>query len=152
MSGVSSVDPTAEAAAIISRLQALTDGATYNGIKQGFELPTDSFGNKLPYRDFEQGSVIRAAGGRLLAVGEQAQPHIWGFQVHHYATTRDAAFNLSVNTSKSLIGWAPSAASDPINTVFFTLYDEFSKSGEHVGYVRTMFFETTLGQNPNLSL
>ena len=152
MSGVSSVDPTVEYAAILARLKALTDGATYPGIEQGFDLPVDSFGNKLPYRDLEAGSVIRAAGERLLGVGEQAQPHIWGFQIHHYATTRDAAFALANASNRSLIGWAPSSAADPINTVYFTLYDEFNKAGERIGYVRTTFYETTLGQNPNLSL
>lgn len=152
MSGVSSVDPTAEAAAIKARLDALTDGITYNGITQGDELPTDGFGRKLPYRDFEQGSVIKAAGERIVGAGEQAQPHIWGFQVHHFATNRDDAFKLSVETAKALVGWEPSTAAGPIDTVFFTLYDEFSKSGERVGYVRSVFFETTLGQNPDFSL
>ena len=152
MSGTSSVDPSMESAAILSRLQSLSDATTYNGIPQGFELPTDSFGRKSPYRDFEQGSLVRSAGERLIGVGEQAQPHIWGFQVHHFAPTRKGAFDLATATGLSLIGWAPSSASDPINVVFFTTYDEFSKAGERIGYVRTGFYETTLGQNPDLAL
>lgn len=148
----SSVDPTAEIAAIKARLDTLTDGVTYMGVPQGFVLPTDGFGNKLPYRDFEPGSTIPTAGERLLAAGEQAQPHIWAFQVHHYAPTRQEAINLCIATDKSLMGWAPSEASTEISTFFFTVYDEFAKNGERVGYIATRFYETTLGQTPDLSL
>lgn len=146
----SSIDPTAEIAAILSRLQALTDGATYMGIPQGFQLPVDGFGKKLPYRDFEPGGVIPKAGERMLAAGEQAQPHVWAFQIHHYAPTRDAVTKLSIASDKALMGWAPSDASSPIGTFYFTMYDEFSKNGERVGYVASRFYETTLGQMPDL--
>lgn len=152
MSGTSSVDPTAELAAIKTRLASLGGAAVYVGVPQDVELPTDSWGRKTPYRDIEPGSVIRAAGERLMGVGEQAQPHIWSFQIHHFSTSREEAFNLSTATNKSLVGWSPSSAADPINTVFFTLYDSFAKDGELIGYVRTVFYETTLGQNPDLTL
>jgi len=152
MSGVSSVDPTAEIAAIKSRLDALTDAATYMGIPQGFELPRDKWGKKAPYRDFEPGGLIPASGGRTIAGGEQAQPHIWAFQVHHYAPTREQVNLLAIATDKALMGWAPSTAASPISTFYFTMYDEFSKSGERVGYIATRFYEMTLGMNPDLTL
>lgn len=145
----SSVDPTAEIIAIKARLDALT-GVTYEGIEQGTEFEMDGFGKKAPYRDFEAGSVIPSATGRLLAGGEQDQPHIWAFQVHHAAATRKKATDLAIETDKSLIGWAPSAAASPIKTFFFTVYDETAKNGERIGWIATRFYETTLGQNPDL--
>lgn len=152
MTGVSSIDPTVEMAAIKARLDLLIDGTTYSGIPQGFVLPTDAWGKKLPYRDLEPGSTVPTASERMLGVGEQAQPHSWAFQVHHYAPTRAAAFSLSTTTDLSLVGWAPSAAASPISTFYFVVYDEYNTAGERVGYIASRFYETTLGQNPDLSL
>ena len=146
----SSVDPTLELAAILARLQALT-GTTYEGIEQGTELPVDAFGKKTAYRDLQPGSTTPAAGQRMLGVGEQSQPQVWAFQVSHVAPTRVQATNLAIETDISLIGWEPSTNAGPIGTFFFTVYDEFSKSGERLQWIATRFYETTLGQNPTLS-
>lgn len=145
----SSVDPTAEIAAIKARLDTLT-GITYMGIEMGTVLPTDGFGNKEPYRDYEPGSVIPAGTGRMLGAGEQGQPYVWAFQIHHYAPTREQAVALSIESDLSLIGWTPSAASGPISTFYFTMYDETAKNGEKIGIIATRFYEMTLGQNPDL--
>jgi len=145
----SSVDPTAEIAAIKARLDGLT-GITVEGAPGGFAFPLDGFGKKLPYRDFEPGSVIPTGGERMLAAGEQGQPHVWAFQVHHVAPKRSQVIALSIETDKSLIGWEPSIAASPISTFFFSMYDEFSKNGEFVQWIATRFYETTLGQNPDL--
>lgn len=146
----SSVDPRAEIAAISARLTALGE-AFYEGISQSDELAIDGFGNLAPYRDLQPGSMITAAGQRMLAAGEQSQPHIFAFQVAHVAGTRKAASELAIKTDMSLIGWAPSNNAGPISTFFFTVYDEFSKNGERVGWIATRFFETTLGQSPDFS-
>lgn len=156
----SSVDPTIEVAAVIARLDALKvttgpeagKGECKEGYPQGYEHPVDGFGKKLPYREFESGSLIPAASGRTVAGGEQAQPHVWAFQVHHYAPTRTAARLLATETDMSLIGWAPSDNAAPLSMFYFTMYDEFAENGERVGYIATRFFETTLGLNPDLSL
>jgi hypothetical protein len=156
----SSVDSDLEVDAIVARLDALKTttgpetgkGECRESYPQGFEHPVDAFGRKLPYREFETGSVIPSAGERMLAAGEQAQPHVWAFQVHHYAPTRKLARKLATETDKSLMGWAPSTNATPISTFFFTMYDEFNKDGEHVGFIATRFYETVLGQSPDLSL
>lgn len=145
----SSVDPRNEIAAIQARLDGLS-GITRQGFPQGYVFPTDAFGKKLPYRDFEPGSVIPTAGGRMIAAGEQAQPHSWSFQVHHVAPTREQVVALGIETDMSLIGWAPSASSTVIGMFFFAMYDEFNKNGEFVQWIATRFYETTLGQNPDL--
>ncbi len=147
----SSVDPTAEIEAVLTRLRALP-GETYDGIPQGTVLPVDGWGRKTPYRDFESGSIIPTGSGRLLAANEQQQPHIWAFQVHHYGATRKLARDLSIETDKALIGWAPSTNADPISTFFFTIYDETAKDGERIGWIATRFYETELGQSPDMSL
>lgn len=144
----SSVDPTAEIATILARLKAL--GTTEQGYPQDYEFPLDAFAVKLPYRDFEPGSVIPAGRGRLLGAGEQAQPYVWAFQVHHVAPSREQANALSIETDKSLIGWSPSIAAGPIGTFYFTMYDETSKNGDHIQWIATRFYETELGQNPDL--
>jgi len=72
--------------------------------------------------------------------------------VHHYAPTREQVNLLAIATDKALMGWAPSTSASPIGTFYFTMYDEFSKSGERVGYIATRFYETTLGMNPDLTL
>lgn len=147
MSAASSLDPTAEIAAIRARLSSLTDGLTYFGVPMGRELPVDEWGNKRPYRDLEVGGPTPSAQGRMVAAGEQAQPHVWSFQIHHYATTREALSALCAASDRALMGWAPSENATPIGTFFFTMYDEFNRSGERIGYVATRFYETTLGQN-----
>ena len=147
----SSVDPSAEIAAILARLNSLT-GVTYEGIEQGTELPVNAFGKKVGYRDFQPGSVIPASGQRLLGAPTQAQPHIWAFQVSHYGSTRNEATQLSIETDKSLIGWAPSENAGEIGTFYFTTYDNFAKNGESVGWIATRFYECELGQTPDFTL
>lgn len=147
----SSVDPRNEIVAIRARLDGLT-GVTVSGAPMGYEFPRDIFGVKLPYRDFESGSIIPSAGQRLLGANEQAQPYIWSFQVHHVAPSRDAVTALCIETDMSLIGWSPSAAATPISTFYFSMYDEFDKNGERVQWIATRFFETTLGGSPDLTM
>ena len=147
----SSVDPTLEIAAIVARLQALT-GETYEGVPQGEDLPRDAYGRKDPYRDFEAGSVIPSAQQRGVSYNEQQQPHVWAFQVHHYAPTRAQARNLAIETDRSLIGWGPTVNASPVSTFFFTMYDETAKNGEKIGIIATRFYETELGQSPDFSL
>lgn len=155
----SSVDPTVEMAAIKARLDALATGTNeapiglcYIGIEEDTTLPLDQWSRKYPYRDFEPGSVIPAAGGRLMAANEQQQPHNWAFQIHHFAPTRAGAIALSIETDKSLIGWAPSDNADPITTFFFNVYDETAKNGSRLGWIATRFYETQLGQSPDMTL
>jgi hypothetical protein len=148
----SSVDPRIEIANIKARLDALSDGITLMGTPQGFVFPLDDFGHKLPYRDLEPGSMIPSAGERLLAASEQAQPYIFAFQIHHFAYTRELATNLSIASDMSLIGWTPSEFSGTISAFFFNMYDEFNKDGETVGHIATRFYNTTLGQQPDMSL
>ena len=146
----SSVDPTAEMAAIAARLTAL--GAPfYDGVPQGAELDKDGFGNLVPYRDMQPGGVTPSARQRLLAAEEQSQPYVWAFQIAHVASSRSEAVNLSIETDKTLIGWAPTTNASKIGTFFFTVYDEFAKEGERVKWIATRFYETTLGQNPDLA-
>lgn len=144
----SSVDPRTETATILAVLKTL--GVAEMGFPAGYKFDLDSFGNKPPYRDFEPGSVIPSASGRGIGVGEQAQPYNWAFQIHHVAPTREEALNLSIESDMVLIGWAPSIASTPISTFFFNMYDETVKGGEKVQWIATRFYETTLGQNPDL--
>ena len=147
----SSVDPTGEINAITARLTVL--GAPfYEGIPQDEVVPVDAFSRRVPYRDLQPGSVIPAAGQRLLAANEQAQPHVWAFQIAHVAPTRKQARELSTQTDMSLIGWSPSNNAGPIGTFYFTVYDQFSKQGERVQWVATRFYETTLGQAPDMTL
>lgn len=148
---VSSVDPRLEKAAIRTRLEALPENF-YEGIDQEEDLPLDGFGNRLPYRDMQPGSIIPAAGERLLAVGEQGQPHIWAFQITHFGSTREAASDLATETDLALIGWEPTQNAGPINTFYFTTYDEFSKSGDRIGWLATRFYETTLGSQVDFTL
>lgn len=144
----SSVDPTLELAAIMLRLNAMPN-VCYEGIEQGFVLPIDAFGKKVAYRDLQPGSVIPAARQRLLSAGEQSQPHVWAFQISHVASSRKIASALAIETDKSLIGWAPTVNSSAIGTFYFTVYDEFSKTGERIQWIATRFYETTLGQSPD---
>jgi len=144
----SSVDPTLEIAAITARLTAL--GAPfYEGIDPDEIISIDAFGKRLPYRDMQPGSVIPAAGQRLLAAGTQSQPHVWAFQIAHVAPTRKQARELSTATDLSLIGWNPSSNAGPIGTFYFTVYDQFAKNGERPQWVATRFYETTLGMSPD---
>lgn len=145
----SSVDPTNELATLTARLVAL-GAPCYEGIPQESVIPVDAFGKKVPYRDIQPGSVIPAARQRMLSAGEQSQPHIWAFQISHVAPTRARAFSLAVETDVSLIGWSPSVNAGAITTFYFTVYDEFSRSGQNVQWIATRFYETTLGQNPDL--
>jgi hypothetical protein len=145
----SSVDPTLEIVAIKTRLDALANKC-YEGVDQGTELPVDGFSNKAAYRDLQPGSVIPTATQRMLAAGEQSQPHVWAFQVAHVASTRAEAVRLSIETDVTLIGWEPSTNASPITTFFFTVYDAMAKDGETVQWIATRFYETTLGQNPDL--
>lgn len=147
----SSVDPTAERAAVLTRLRALT-GETYEGVDQGTVLAVDGHANKLPYRDMEPGSTVPAARGRMVSAPEQAQPHIWAFQVHHAAPTRSQAVDLSTETDLSLIGWQPTNESGPISGFFFQVYDNTAKNGGRVQWIATRFYETQLGQVPDFSL
>ena len=147
----SSVDPTLEIAAIVARLTALGQ-PFFEGIEADDLVSTNSFGKRLSYRDLQPGSVIPAAGQRLLAANEQAQPHVWAFQIAHVGGTRKEASELAIATDKSLIGWNPSSNAGPIGTFYFTVYDQFSKSGERVQWVATRFYETTLGLNPDMTL
>lgn len=154
----SSVDPTVECEAITARLEALmvtdggiTSGRFYEGIEQGTEFDLDALGNRTPYRDFQPGNTIPAAGQRMVAAHEQSQPHVWAFQISHYAKTRKLALMLSIETDRSLIGWEPSTNAGAITTFYFNVYDEFAKNGERVGWIATRFYETTLGQNPDTS-
>lgn len=161
---VSSVDPTLEIEAIETRLATLvrivTDpsgdlhyGKTYDGVVPGVtKLELDGFGKKIEYRDFEPGSVIPAAQGRMLAANEQQQPHVWAFQIHHFGSTRKKSRALAIETDRSLLGWAPTPNCGPISTFYFTMYDETAKNGEHVGWVTTRFYEATLGVSPDFSL
>jgi hypothetical protein len=71
--------------------------------------------------------------------------------VAHVGGTRKAASELAIATDLSLIGWSPSSNAGPIGTFYFTVYDQFSKSGERVQWVATRFYETTLGQSPDLT-
>jgi hypothetical protein len=144
----SSVDPRLEIAAIQTRLDGLT-GLTKRGYPQEFEFPRDGFSKKLPYRDFEPGSVIPASGDRLLGAPEQSQPHIWAFQIHHFAPTRDGVNEMSIETDMSLIGWEPSTNASEIGLFYFNNYDELSKSGETIGYIATRFYQSVLGQSPD---
>lgn len=147
----SSVDPTLEIEAIAARLTAL--GAPFfEGVEASDEIASDAFGKRPGYRDMQPGSVIPAAGQRLLAANEQAQPHVWAFQIAHVAATRKAASDLAIETDKSLIGWAPSNNAGPIGTFYFTVYDQFAKNGESIEWIATRFYETTLGQSPDMSL
>lgn len=149
----SAVDPTLESVALVARLAAINvNELVYEGIPQDEELPVDGFGNRKPYRDIQPGSVIPAAGQRMVAVGEQGQPHIWAFQVTHFAKSRKTAWDMAVATDKSLIGWSPTANAGPITTFFFTTYDEFSKTGDRIGWLATRFYETTLGQTVDFTL
>lgn len=145
----SSVDPTAEIAAIVARLDALT-GVTYQGIPQGLVLPRDAFSRKEPYRDFEAGSPLRTNAGRMLGAAEQSQPYIWSFQVHHVAPTRTQATALAIETDKSLIGFEPSTNASAISVFYFSMYDEFDEHGEIVQWIASRFYETTLGMSPDL--
>lgn len=162
---VSSVDPTPEIAAIITRLEALIRieavgtpeelhyGKLYDGIVPGVTtLELDGFGKKIEYRDFEPGSVIPAAGGRLLAGNEQQQPHVWAFQIHHFGSTRKKSRDLAIESDLSLLGWSPTANASTISTFYFTMYDETAKNGEHLGWITTRFYEVTLGVSPDFSL
>lgn len=146
----SSVDPTIEIAAVFARLDALT-GKTYEGIPQGTKLDLNGFGAKLGYRDFEPGSVTPGGSGRIVGAGPQSQPHIWAFQVHHFGSTRREATALSIESDLSLIGWSPSTNAGPIAPFFFQVYDNMAKNGERVGWITTRFYETQLGQNPDLT-
>lgn len=146
----SSVDPTAELAAIKARLDALTDGACYQGVEQGAVLAVDGFGNKAAYRDLEAGSVVPRSGGRMLGAAEQSQPYSWAFQIHHVATTRAEAIALSVASDVSLIGWSPSTNAGLIQPFFFNVYDDTARNGERVQWIASRFYETELGQNPDL--
>ena len=146
----SSVDPTIEIAAVKARLDALT-GNTYEGIPQGTKLDVDGFGAKAAYRDFEPGSVTPGGSGRIVGAGPQSQPHIWAFQVHHYGSTRKEATDLAIETDVSLIGFEPSSNAGPISPFFFQVYDNMAKNGERVGWIATRFYETELGQNPDLT-
>ena len=145
----SSVDPRNEIAAVQARLDGLS-GVTKQGFDPNFEFPVDGFNRKLPYRDFEPGSVIPTAGERLLGAGEQSQPHVWAFQIHHVAPTRAQANELCIESDMSLMGWEPSENAGPIGTFYFTMYDEFNKNGETNVFIATRFYETTLGQSPDL--
>jgi len=147
----SSVDPTIELAAVKSRIDGLT-GITYLGVEQGTVLAVDAFGNKEPYRDIQPGSTIPVSGKgkRLLGAAEQSQPQLWSFQVQHVSPTRAGATTLATETDVSLIGWAPSTNAGTIRTFFFTVYDEFDKNGERIQWIATRFYETELGQNPEL--
>jgi hypothetical protein len=145
----SSVDPRGEITAIQTRLDGLS-GITRRGFPATFEFPLDGFGKRLPYRDFEPGSMIPAGGSRLLGAGEQSQPYVWAFQIHHVAPSRDEVNELSIESDMSLIGWEPSVSAGPISTFFFTMYDEFNKNGDYVQWIMTRFYETTLGQSPDL--
>lgn len=146
----SSIDPTLEIAAITARLSPL--GLFYEGIDEDEVVPVDAFGKRQPYRDLQPGSVIPAAGQRLLAAGTQAQPHVWAFQIAHVAATRKLARELSIATDLSLLGWSPTVNAGPIGTFYFTVYDQFAKNGERVQWLATRFYETTLGMNPDMSL
>ena len=147
----SSVDPTTEIDNIETRLKALT-GETYIGVPQGTELPVNGIGQKAAYRDFEPGSVIPAAQGRLLAGNEQQQPHVWSFQVHHWGPTRRAANALAIETDTSLLGWEPSENAGPISTFYFNMYDETAENGQVIGYIATRFYNVVLGMSPDMSL
>lgn len=154
---ISSVDPTAEFAAIAARLRTLQvgqSGIVYDeGIVPGKTvLPLDGFGKKLPYRDLEPGSVTPSANGRTVAGNEQQQPHVWAFQIHHFGATRKVSWDLSVESDRLLLGWQPSANASVISTFFFNMYDETSKNGEHLGWITTRFYECTLGVSPDFSL
>lgn len=146
----SSVDPTVECAAIFARLRALGD-PIYEGVDQNTVLEKTPFGKNVPYRDFQPGNTIPAAGQRMLSAPEQSQPHIWAFQISHVAPTRAAARALAVATDVSLIGWEPSNNASSITTFYFNTYDEFAKNGENVQWIATHFYETTLGMNPDPS-
>lgn len=147
----SSVDPRTEITNIKARLNALP-GTLVEGAPQGFEFPVDGFGKKQPYRDFEAGSVIPSATQRLLAGSEQDQPHVWAFQIHHYGSSREEVTQLAIESDLALIGWVPSPYAGPISTFYFTMYDEFAKNGEFVGWIATRFYETTLGQSPDFGI
>ncbi len=146
----SSVDPTAELAAIKARLDALTDAECYQGVEQGQSLPVNGFGDKAAYRDLEAGSVVPRSGERILGAAEQSQPYAWAFQIHHVATSRAEAVALSIASDVSLIGWAPSTNAGPIKPFFFNVYDDTARSGERVQWIASRFYETELGQNPDL--
>lgn len=147
----SSVDPRAEITAILARLDALS-GITREGYPAGFEFPRDEFNKKQPYRDLEPGSVTATSGSRTIAGGEQAQPHIWSFQVHHVAPTRQQASELAIETDMSLIGWAPSPHASVISMFFFNMYDETDKNGEFLQWKATRFYECMLGAVPDFTL
>lgn len=147
----SSVDPTAEIVAVKARLDALP-GELVEGAEQGHVFPVDGWGDKAPYRDFESGSTIPSSGQRLMAANEQQQPHIWAFQVHHYAPSRAAATALAIETDKSLIGWEPTSNASAITMFFFTMYDETAKNGDRLGWIATRFYECELGMNPDFTL
>lgn len=162
---VSSVDPTPEITAITTRLAALVvtenpgtpnevkHGLLYDGIVPGVTvLPLDSFGKKLSYRDFEPGSVIPAAQGRLMSANEQQQPHVWAFQIHHFGSTRKKSRDLAIQTDRCLLGWSPTTNASTISTFYFTMYDETAKNGEHLGWITTRFYECTLGVSPDFGL
>lgn len=136
-------------AAIIVRLQGLT-APFYSGVPQGQVLAVDSFGNSVPYRDFQPGSVVPAAQQRLLSAPEQSQPYVWAFQVTHVAPTRAGSIALSIETDRALIGWAPTASASQITSFYFNVYDEFARNGERVEWLATRFYQTTLGQSPDM--
>lgn len=147
----SSVDPTLEIQAVKARLDALS-AKCYEGVDQGTKLVIDGFGNKAPYRDLEPGSTIAAARGRMIAGGEQAQPHIWAFQVHHVAATRKEAIALSIETDIALIGWHPTGNAGPVIQFFSQVYDALAKNGERAQFIASRYYEVQLGLNPDMSL
>jgi hypothetical protein len=147
----SSVDSTAERAAIKARLQTIGQ-PVYEGVDQGTVLEKDFTGAPLPYRDVEPGSTIPAARGRMLSVHEQAQPHIWPFQVHHVASSRTMALDMATASDLKLTGWQPTENAGPISGFYFYVYDNTAKNGGRVQWIATRFYETQLGQTPDLTI
>lgn len=148
----SSVDPTAEIAAIKTKLSGLSGALVFEGILAPDKVPVDGFGRKTAYRDLEFGSVIPSAGERLLAAHDQAQPHNWSFQVHHVAPTREQARALCTATDMALLGWAPTSNSGTIRPVFFTMFDEVDDNGALVEWIASRFYEVTLGMMPDMTI
>lgn len=139
------VDTTAEAAAVLARLNELAE-TCYEGVPQGEDMGRNEWGEKPGYRDVSFGSILPTARvGRMMGTGEENQAHAWTIEVSHTAATKAEVRQMATATDKQLIGWAPTANSTSMKPYYYVQYENRSTAGAILSYTGVRFYECVIG-------
>lgn len=136
-------DGDAEIEATLARLNTLAGGRIFETA-----LSDDSdvvlSGEVRPHVILDFGATVRTGRDRILAASEPNQPHILPVNAACIAGSAADARKLARGVMGLLLGWSPSADSDPYRAEGGYGAQRVATANTPTRFVRGIFFETTL--------